>query len=79
MSKVGAFEAKTHLPKLLQRVQNGERIVITRHGRPVAELVPYRKRPTEAIRAAIDSLKAFRASHSLGGPVREFIDEGRKY
>jgi prevent-host-death family protein len=38
MSEIGAYEAKTHLPKLLERVEKGERFVITRHGRPVAEL-----------------------------------------
>ena len=52
MAEVGAFEAKTHLPKLLERVQNGERFVITKHGHPIAELVPYRQREPEKIRAA---------------------------
>lgn len=37
---VGAFEAKTHLSELLQRVERGERVTITKHGRPVAQLVP---------------------------------------
>ena len=37
---VGAFEAKTHLSTLLERVERGEEIVITRHGRPVARLAP---------------------------------------
>lgn len=37
---VGAFEAKTHLSQLLDEVEAGEKIVITRHGKPVAELVP---------------------------------------
>lgn len=40
MESVGAYEAKTHLPQLLERVENGEEITITRHGRPVARLVP---------------------------------------
>ena len=39
MDEVGAFEAKTHLPKLLDRVERGESVTITRHGRPVAQLV----------------------------------------
>jgi prevent-host-death family protein len=37
---VGSYEAKTHLPRLLDRVEHGETIVITRHGKPVARLVP---------------------------------------
>jgi prevent-host-death family protein len=40
MSTVTAYEAKTHLPRLLREVERGGRIVITRHGKPVAELVP---------------------------------------
>jgi len=79
MSEVGAFEAKTHLPRLLERVRKGERFVITKHGNPVAELIPFRKRDPEKIRAAIDDLKAFQEGHSLGGlPVRELIEEGGK-
>ncbi len=80
MSEVGAFEAKTHLPKLLERVQKGERFVITKHGQPVAELIPFRKRDPDKIREAIENLKAFQQTHSLGGQsVREMVDEGRKY
>ena len=41
MPQIGAFEARTHLPRLLKRVQAGERFVITRHNRPVAELIPF--------------------------------------
>lgn len=79
MPEVGAFEAKTHLPRLLERVRKGERFVITKHGNPVAELIPFRKRDPEKIRAAIDDLKAFQEAHSLGGlSVRELIKEGRK-
>ena len=78
MSHVGAFEAKTHLPRLLRRVTAGERFVITRHGRPVAELIPYRATDVAKVRAAIDDLKAFQDTHSLGGlSVRDMIEEGR--
>ena len=80
MSEIGVFEAKTHLPKLLQRVQSGERFIITRHNRPVAELIPYRPRDREKIREAIAAMTTFQQEHSLDGlSVRELIDEGRKY
>lgn len=80
MRKVSAHEARTHLPRLLKRVGKGERFVITKHGRPIAELVPVQKRFKERIEAAIEGLKAFQASHSLGGlSVREMIEEGQKY
>jgi prevent-host-death family protein len=50
MPEVGAYEAKTHLPKLLERIQRGERFVITKHGRPIAELVPASRPDTESVR-----------------------------
>lgn len=79
MEKIGAYEAKTHLPKLLERVEKGERFVITRHGKPVAELVPVVRRSPERIRATIESLKIFQATHRLEGlSVREMIEQGRK-
>ena len=80
MSEIGAYEAKTHLPKLLERVEKGERFVITRHGRAVAELVPVARRDSERVRKAIEDLKAFQKTHSLGGlSVREIIKAGRKH
>ena len=80
MSEIGASEAKTHLPRLLKRVQAGERFVITRHNRPVAELTPFRTHDASKIRAAIDDLKAFQKTHDLGGlSVRQMIEEGRRY
>jgi prevent-host-death family protein len=80
MSEIGVFEAKTHLPRLLKRVQAGERFVITRHERPVAELIPYRGVERDQVRTAIENLREFRESQSLGGlSVRELIEEGRRY
>ena len=60
MREIGAYEAKTHLPKLLERVEKGERFIITRHGRPVAELAPVGKRDEKSIRRAIGDLRSFR-------------------
>ena len=80
MPEVGAYEAKTHLPKLLERVEKGERFLITKHGKPVAELVPVSKRSPETVRKAINDLRAFREAHSLGGlSVREMMHAGHKY
>ena len=80
MSEVGALEAKTHLPQLLKRVQQGERFVITRHNHPVAELIPFRRQDADRIRAAIDGLKEFQRTHSLRGlSAREMIEVGRRY
>jgi len=60
MSEIGANEARTHLSKLLDRVGKGERIVITRHGRAVAELTPVAKRDEMSIRRAIGELHSLR-------------------
>ena len=80
MPHIGAFEAKTNLSRLLRRVQAGERFVITRHGRPVAELVSFRSDDSEKVQAAIDDLKAFRKTHRLDGlSIREMIEEGRRH
>lgn len=80
---VGAYEAKTHLPQLLDRVEHGEIIVITRHGKPVAKLVPA---STEKVRPdlqqAIKEMLEFRDKHGprlQGLSVRELIEEGRRY
>jgi prevent-host-death family protein len=78
MDTVSAYEAKTHLPKLLRRVSLGEKIMITRHGVPVAVLCPpdpIRKRET---RSVIEDLKIFRKKHALKGlSLRDMINEGR--
>ena len=80
MSEIDASEAKTNLPRLLARVQAGKRFVITKHNRPVAELIPFRERDSGRVRDAIDDLKAFQKTHSLGGvSVRQMIEEGRQH
>lgn len=59
MQEIGAFEAKNRLGALLDRVQNGEEIVITRHGIPVARLVPNSGRIDRSqVKAAIERIRA---------------------
>ena len=80
MDEIGAYEAKTHLSELLERVRKGERFVITRHGQAVAELRPVTGRTPEERRAAVERMAAFQAAHDLGGiSLRELIEEGRRY
>jgi prevent-host-death family protein len=79
MRSVGAYEAKTHLPRLLKDVANGETITITKHGVPVALLSPPRRTVPAELGRAIASLRAFRARHGLGdASIRDLIDEGRR-
>ena len=80
MRQVGAYEAKTHLPRLLDEVaSSGEPIAITKHGVPVAVLGPVSARSSLTAVEAIAGLRAFRDSHRLEGlSIRELIDEGRR-
>ena len=80
MTKIGAYEAKTHLPKLLERVEAGESIAITRHGHEVAHLVPVPGKPAQIDLAdAVSRWKRARKGVKLGGlKVRDLINQGRR-
>jgi prevent-host-death family protein len=79
MSPIGAFEAKTHLSELLDRVEAGEELVITRHGRPVARLVPVADAQQQRAAEAVKRLRAWRGGATLGGlDWRELRDAGRR-
>lgn len=80
MVKIGSYQAKTHLPRLLKRVARGERITITRHGTPVAMLVPPDEKNEADRRGLVEKIKAFSKGRKLGGvTIRELIEEGRRY
>lgn len=77
--KVGSYEAKTHLPKLLERVAKGESITITKHGIPIAVMIPASSRQKRPVKEVIVELYKFRSKHFLEGiSLREMIDEGRQ-
>jgi prevent-host-death family protein len=79
METVGAYEAKTHLPKLLERVRKGERITITKHGVPVAVLQPPDPEKTADTGSVIAELRKLRNKHPLDGlSIREMIIDGRR-
>ncbi len=81
MHTIGAYEAKTHLPRLLDRVASGETLTITRHGQPVARLVPVetddRERATQAARR-IESRRNRLGRSSLAELI-DSIHEGHRY
>ncbi|MDQ6663364.1 MAG: type II toxin-antitoxin system Phd/YefM family antitoxin [Acidobacteriota bacterium] len=81
MKTVGAFEAKTHLASLLDRVAKGERITITRHGVPAAVLVPVGKSDARlSHKEIIDRMRALRKRVKPGKmSVKEMIAEGRRF
>lgn len=81
MRTLGAFEAKTHLSKLLDQVAAGEEITITRHGEPVAKLVPIASADKRAdLRATIAAIRALGKKHKLRGiAIGDLVNAGRKY
>lgn len=80
MKKIGAFEAKNRLSELLDAAENGETVMITKHGRPVARLSPVDDVDRAKVREAIEWLKDFRSKHPLRGlKIKDLINEGRKY
>jgi prevent-host-death family protein len=82
-SSVGSFEAKTHLPALLERVAKGERITITKHGKPVAQLVPVEPETKPDVKKIVQEMRAYRDRHGpkLGDDltIRDLIEDGRRY
>jgi prevent-host-death family protein len=77
---IGAYEAKTHLSELLEKVEGGQEIVITKHGTAVARLVPVKKKASAEERvAAIERIQELAAGLSLGKlKVKDLITEGRR-
>ena len=79
MKTIGAFEAKTHLSELLDLAAMGERVTITRRGKPVAMLVPLAEEPSLTPVEAAVSLRLLRTGVTLDGvALRELIEEGRR-
>ena len=80
MDRIGAYQAKTHLPRLLDRVARGESLTITRHGKPVARLVPVvgeRERARDAAARIVA-----RRKHVKRAPLSDLIatiHEGHRY
>lgn len=81
MRQVGTFEAKTNLSALLDAVEGGEEIVITKRGRPVARLVPEESARAAKRRAALKAIADLRDRHRIDLTVEEilaFRDDGRR-
>ena len=81
MDSVGTFEAKTHLSELLDRVNQGERITITRHGVPAAMLVPVERTGGRLTHGEIvDGMRALRKKIKRDSiSVREMVHQRRRF
>jgi prevent-host-death family protein len=82
--RVGAYEAKTKLPELLERAASGEEIIITKHDQPVAKLVPASRPGNADLEGLFLQMDEIRARSPLNPPgkekltIKRLIDEGRK-
>lgn len=86
MATVSAFEAKTRFGELLERVAKGEEIVITRHDKPVARIVPEGAQRLADVRQAVEGLRELQQRVATRGKAkaklsdreaRSAIEEGR--
>ncbi len=79
MREVGAFEAKNKLGQLLDIVEQGEEVTITRHGKEVARLVPAKGAfSRKAAHEAVRRIREMRQGVTLGGlKIKDLINEGR--
>jgi prevent-host-death family protein len=79
-STIGAYEAKTHFSELLERVASGEEVTITRHGSPVARIVPIQQgHSRDDRREAIERIKKLAHGNSLRGlKIKDLISKGRR-
>ena len=79
MQIMAAFEAKTHFSKLLVQVEQGEEVMITKHGHAVAKIIPIKDRHEMSKQEAIDRLSAFKEGNYLQGlDWKALRDEGRR-
>jgi len=79
MITVGAFEAKTNLSRLIDQVANGEQVTITKHGVPVARIVPINALSPNGAQA-VKRLRELSVGVTLGGEsISALINEGRKH
>lgn len=86
MKTISAFEAKTHMGQLLDRVAGGEEIVITRHDKPVARLVPEGRSSDESLCETVSAMRRLRAKIAARkgtrrltvNEIRSAVSEGRR-
>jgi prevent-host-death family protein len=83
MTAIGVYDAKTQLPRLLDRVSRGERFLITKHGRPVAQLVPPAEETALTVKKAIRQMEEWQEQEGPtlgpGLTIRELREHGRRF
>lgn len=80
MKEIGVFEAKTHLPRLVAQVSKGEQYTITKHGVPVAMLVPVSYPRTMDLKMVIQRMRQLHSDLGIKGlTAKQAREMGRKY
>jgi prevent-host-death family protein len=83
MTAISACDAKTQLPKLLDRASRGERFIITKHGKPVAEVVPAGAERAPDVKQIIQQMQEWQVKEGPtlgpGLTIRELREEGRRF
>ena len=79
-NQMGSYEAKTHFAELINKVSKGLEITITRHGAPVAKLVPiHTKSSANEKQSALITMRQLAKHHTLGRlKIKNLIKAGRK-
>lgn len=86
-ARITALEAKTRFGQLLERVSRGEEVIVTRHDKPVARILPADKPPRDEVRAAAEDLRELRRAIAMrrgdqpaltGDDIKSLIEEGRR-
>ena len=75
---VGVYQAKTHFSELLAKVEQGERITITRHSKAIARLIPVEQVRHRDVSGVIYELKSLAKRRHADMPIRDMIAEGRQ-
>jgi prevent-host-death family protein len=79
MRTVGSYELKTHLSEVLDAVEHGQSVIVTRHGKPIARITPNGEEKREQVKQAVEALRQFpRTRLPRGITIRSLIQEGRR-
>ena len=79
MRKIGAYELKTHLSEVLDAVEHGQTVIVTRHGQAIARISPDAADRRQQTSQAVKSLLKFpRTPLPKGVTIRDLIEEGRR-
>jgi prevent-host-death family protein len=79
MRSIGSYELKTHLSQVLESVENGQSVIVTRHGKPIARILPPELAQRQSVKDAVRGLLAFpRKPLPRGVTIKSLIEQGRR-